>query len=216
MALVRGAASPKEIIGAVQEDRQLTNAVHAIKLAAHYRQERTWQTQCLVLYGPGRIGKSLLAKAIADKLGTRHEWGVYYKCLAKWWDGYAGQEIVIFDDFKPGVMALYEFKRVVDSGELQIEVKGTVTQFQGRLCIFTTNYHPKTWYPNLVSERFQPESGPVVRESADYDAFWRRLRTPIGAFKELLTRADIEALYQEYEVEVPEEPELALDIDTLV
>ena len=33
MALVRGGASSKEIVAAVRQDRELTNAVHAVKLA---------------------------------------------------------------------------------------------------------------------------------------------------------------------------------------
>ena len=113
--LVTGAAGPKEIVAAVRENRELTHAVHAIKFSSHFREARTWQTQCLVLHGPGGIGKSMPAKAIADHVGSNHGWQTYYKCLTKWWDGYCGQEIVIFDDFKPGVMCLYEFKRVIDS-----------------------------------------------------------------------------------------------------
>ena len=101
VALVRGAAGPKEIVAAVRENRELAHAVHAIKLSSHFREARTWQTQCLVLHSPGGIGKSMPAKAIADHVGSNHGWQTYYKCLTKWWDGYCGQEIVIFDDFKP-------------------------------------------------------------------------------------------------------------------
>ena len=110
-------------------------------------------------------------------------------------------------------MSLYD---IIDSRELQLEIKGCSTQFQARLCIFTTNYHPKTWYPNLVVAGFSGgfESADVG-PSDDYGAFWRWLSSPTGAVRSVQTREEIEYIYKEYGVQVPEEPELALDTDTL-
>ena len=42
----------------------------------------------------------------------------------KWWDGYKGEETVIFDDFKGSSTKLHDFQTIIDRYPVQVEVKG--------------------------------------------------------------------------------------------
>ena len=42
----------------------------------------------------------------------------------KWWDGYHGEETVIFDDFKGSSMRLHDFQLIVDRYPVKVETKG--------------------------------------------------------------------------------------------
>lgn len=113
-----------------------------------------------------------------------------------WFDGYRGQEAVLFDDFdgKRSHFALSTLLRITDRYELQAPVKGNHIWFNPKYIYFTSNYHPRDWYdwsereqqyPALV-RRFcsvvwfkQVGAEPVIihrpdlgGEAADWEHFW--------------------------------------------
>ena len=99
----------------------------------------------------------------------------------------------LFEDFKPGLITLYEFKRIVDSGGFQVEVKGGTSEFVTKLVLFTSNYNPRSWYPSLVFDSVPGGTG--SRQSDDFRAFTGRLEPPIGRTYPVDSREDIMKIY---------------------
>lgn len=67
----------------------------------------------------------------------------------RWFDGYQGQEVVLFDDFA-GVSSGITFRKLLqltDRYPLTVPVKGGFTNWRPRTIIFTTNVYPDQWYP---------------------------------------------------------------------
>lgn len=86
------------------------------------------------VYGPPGTGKSYYAYS--------HE-GAYIKSLNKWWDGYAGEEVVIIDDFGPNQECLIELlKHWTDVYPFRGEIKGGSIVIRPKKVIITSNYHP--------------------------------------------------------------------------
>lgn len=86
-------------------------------------------------------GKSYVAKTLTNndkKLG-------YWKSPDKWWDGYEGQDIVILDDFKGGIMAT-QLQHLMDENAMDVETKGGKMEFNSKRLIITSNYLPAQWY----------------------------------------------------------------------
>lgn len=81
----------------------------------------------------------------------------------KWWDGYEGQETVIFDDFKGSSLSLHDFQRVIDRYPLRVETKGGTVELQATRYVFTSNRHPSEWY----SEEADPHKT-VMRRVAEF------------------------------------------------
>lgn len=88
----------------------------------------------------------------------------------KWWDGYEGQETVIFDDFKGSAMSLHDFQRVIDWYPLRMEVKGGYVNVQAKRYVFTANHHPSEWYSEDADKH-----GTVMRRVNEFCADRGRL-----------------------------------------
>jgi len=93
----------------------------------------------VVYYGPPGTGKSNKA------FGENPE--AYSKDGSRWWDGYRGQETVIWDDFA-GTVPFRDFLRWVDIYPMRVETKGGFTNLAQKTTIATTNVLPMNWYPN--------------------------------------------------------------------
>lgn len=150
----------------------------------HWRGLREWQREITakpprdlggdgpevwVYWGPSGTGKSRKA---------RDTWpGAYWKLnSSKWWDGYTGQDTVIFDDFKGSSMSLHDFQRVVDRYPMDVEIKGGTIPLSAGRYVFTSNKHPADWY----STEADPE-GTVMRRINEFCADRGRLVHFVGA-----------------------------------
>lgn len=69
----------------------------------------------------------------------------------KFWDGYRNQEGVIIDEFR-GAIDVSHILRWTDRYPVIVEVKGSSVVLSASKIIFTSNLHPKDWYPNLDEE----------------------------------------------------------------
>jgi len=66
----------------------------------------------------------------------------------KFWDGYRGHENVVVDEFRGRVDISY-LLTWCDRYPVIVEVKGSSTPLQARKIWFTSNLHPRQWYPDL-------------------------------------------------------------------
>ena len=87
---------------------------------------------------------------------------------AKWWDGYAGQEVVVLDDFKDYAMPLVDLQRLLDWYPLWVEVKGICTH-AGQGLRHHRQYRSEDWYRRADVHRT------IMRRITDFAAAKGRL-----------------------------------------
>lgn len=107
---------------------------------------RNFKTKVFVLWGPTGTGKTRFAH---DQIMNTSSWspGDY-----AWFDGYIGQDIVIFDDYR-GEYPLQMLLKLLDRYPMRVPVKGGFTTWRPRKVYITSNLSPRAWYPteDLVS-----------------------------------------------------------------
>lgn len=77
----------------------------------------------------------------------------YWKQRSNWWDGYAGHEAVILDEFY-GWLPFDLLLRLCDRYPLMVETKGGQTQFAAKTICITTNMLPCNWYKSAYFPSF--------------------------------------------------------------
>lgn len=80
-----------------------------------------------------------------------HEYPQAYRksIPGKWWEGYRGESVVVFEEFNPNEdkeLKLPELLKILDKYPYQVEIKGASMQLKANHFIFTTNIDPRTWY----------------------------------------------------------------------
>ena len=146
--------------------------------------QRKHQTQCIILQGKGGVGKSTLAREFAVQRNLTY----YHKAANRWWQGYNGEEVVIFDEFK-GHMSITEFKQMINHSAWQVEYKGGSTPFLAELVIICTNWDPTQWWDTT--------------DRADEEAIIRRMNPPIGSRYKLESLQDTRKLYKKWGINEP-------------
>lgn len=94
---------------------------------------------------------------------------------SKFWDGYAGHEHVVIDEFRGGI-DISHLLRWLDRYPVVVETKGSSVVLKAKKIWITSNLHPREWYPGL--------------DDLTYAALERRLE--IVHFEEDLTDAEQE------------------------
>lgn len=93
-------------------------------------------TSGMWIHGPTGSGKSTLARKIGEESG-----GYYLKACNKWWDGYAGEDVVIIEDLDPDHACLgHHIKLWTDSHDFIAEKKGTSCRLRPKKVIITSQY----------------------------------------------------------------------------
>lgn len=101
-----------------------------------------WRTVTTrVFYGPTGTGKTRTAyESCPDP---------YFVVMpGTWWDGYTGQDTIIFDDFY-GQIRMADMLRYLDGYPIQLPVKGAFVWAKWTNVFITSNTHPDDWYPNV-------------------------------------------------------------------
>lgn len=106
--------------------------------------KRMWEMENKCFWGDAGAGKT--------RLVYETEPDVFSKPSGKWFDGYAGEEAVLIDDFT-GDMDLSLFLKVLDRYPLRVEVKGGTTSFLAKRVYVTSNLTPEDWYPKATAEQ---------------------------------------------------------------
>lgn len=98
-------------------------------------EKRDWKTEVWILWGKPGSGKSKLMPKTA-----------YWKAHNKWWDGYDGEEEIVFDDWNDKIFTREEMLRICDRYPLILEVKGSCINFLAKYIYITSNTNPLEWY----------------------------------------------------------------------
>lgn len=109
--------------------------------AARLIPDRHWKTHVTVLWGLTGTGKT---RFVHDQImdSTFYQPGDY-----QWFDGYTGQDIVLFDDFR-GEYPLPLLLRLLDRYPLSLPIKGGFTKWCPKKIYITSNQKPMFWYPD--------------------------------------------------------------------
>lgn len=95
-----------------------------------------------VLWGPTGTGKSRFPRMVDPDLFSVPD------VKLKWWDGYEGDEVIIFDDFDGKEVQIADFLRMTDRYHVQVAVKGSFEPLMARRIWISSNTSPDDWFPN--------------------------------------------------------------------
>jgi len=110
-------------------------------------------TNVVVLWGLTGTGKTKRAYELASKLHEERGMSFYVKpSYNMWWPGYAGEELVIIDEFSGGWPIDY-LLLVLDRYPLSVEVKGGNVNLKAKNFIITSNTPPQEWYLTAPQEK---------------------------------------------------------------
>lgn len=106
---------------------------------------RTWKSCVVVKHGPTGTGKT---RSCMD-CEQPPTW-IYGS--DGWFDGYEGDEVVLFDDFGGHEFKLTYLLKLLDRYPMRVRVKGGFVQWSPRTIYITSNLGPEEWYPNAKAE----------------------------------------------------------------
>lgn len=128
----------------------------------------------LWLYGPSGVGKSYLARKLADDANRPY----YVKALNKWWDNYENEDIVIIEEMNPDYCNknASEIKTWFDVYPFPCEFKGgSFKQIRPQYMIVTSNYAMEECFPYTdlepIKRRFTAINY-LIRASPDQPFPW--------------------------------------------
>lgn len=118
---------------------------------ARYRQliqePRTWMTEAIILIGQTRCGKTRWVHEDVELRGLS-----FWRYSGDgWFDGYEGQEAVLFDDFygDESGLSYSMWLQIIDRYPMQVKVKGAFVNWAPKVAYFTSNITPDFWYPKV-------------------------------------------------------------------
>jgi len=118
-----------------------SKGIDALRLASTPSQRLGNEIDSVVYLGPTGTGKSRRLR-----LGCPEGPAWYWVSPGKWFDNYAGQPGLVFDEFRDFWIPYYMLLRLLDVGPYMVERKGGHLHMRAFRFRFSTNVHPKAWY----------------------------------------------------------------------
>lgn len=116
------------------------------------RRKRFSPPHIVVLFGPTGTNKT---RRFYDSItNDKGEYGPHWKWhpgMTPWFDGYHGQQDVLFDEFRSGGLSYGLLLEVTDGYPVKLPVKGGFINWAPTHITFTSPVHPREWYPNLAA-----------------------------------------------------------------
>lgn len=106
---------------------------------------RDWEMDVQILYGEPGTGKTRRVYAEAAERNERVYTLLQNDNGVPWFDGYAGEEVLLIDDFYGWIKVSYMLK-LMDRYPLKVQVKGSVVNFISRRIYITSNKPVCEWY----------------------------------------------------------------------
>lgn len=130
-----------------------------------YQKRRDFKTRVIWCYGPTGTGKS---KWIVEQAPE-----AYWKSgRNKWWDGYANEDCVVIDDFRPSAeMPLDYLLRLFDRYPFQVECKGGTLTFNSKTIYVSAPWRPEELYSKLPFEIPGEDIAQLVRRIEEFRNF---------------------------------------------
>lgn len=129
-------------------DNHFTNFLRYQRGIVAYRftkdKPRDFATEVHVYWGVTGSGKT---KKVFDENSD-----VWVHAEGMWFDGYEGQEHVLFDDFHGGVFKLPYLLKLLDRYPMRVPIKGGFVQWKPKKIFITSNLDPKVWFSNAHPE----------------------------------------------------------------
>jgi hypothetical protein len=147
----------KRVHGAIKEGKTLAQIAELhpqefiryhsgiTKLRSFYQAKRTWQTEVYVYWGATGTGKTRKAFEEAG------EDSFIYPGRG-WFDGYDGQDKVVFDEYHGGEFPITQLLRLLDRYPMSVQIKGGFVNWKPRKLWITSNISPDDWYPQAKEE----------------------------------------------------------------
>ena len=138
MALVRAGVEERKIA----EELPGTWVMHH-RAFERYRRlcqvKRTWKTEVIVRWGGTGTGKT---RWVFDNEPDVHP----MEYQNQFWSAYDGEEVVLWDDFQPGMISRDLFLRLTDRYPCRLRILHGWAQWTPKKLYITSNYDPATWY----------------------------------------------------------------------
>lgn len=145
-------------------DRELCEDEHISTFAKYFKagdriraavaMPRTEMPTVHIYWGPTGTGKSHAARGRADGIcGPDKQCWKMPGC--KWFEGLtSNHKVFVWDEFVDGDagISLGYLLRILDKYPLSVEYKGGSTPFNCSAIIFTSNFNPWDWFPNVSHE----------------------------------------------------------------
>lgn len=106
---------------------------------------------CVVHWGPGGTGKSKDAMCNLDGSYKDDMFRVPSTTNLKWWDGYAGESIIVLEEFRGNTCTYNRFLELLDGHRLALEIKGGSVHACWTKVYITSNQHPDDWWHDYDS-----------------------------------------------------------------
>lgn len=96
------------------------------------------------LFGPTGTGKSRRAFEEYPQ--------AYVKMNNKWWDGYHGDQVVIMDDYRPGMCSFAQLLQILDRYPMKVELKGSSQELCATTFVITCCARPEVIWHGKTEE----------------------------------------------------------------
>lgn len=136
-----------------------------IALGQRLQPRRDFKTKIIWCWGPTGTGKSRFCHEQAPE--------AYWKpSNNKWWDGYANEDAVIIDDFRPcKEVPLSYILRLFDRYPLSVESKGGTLVFNSKVIYVTAPKRPEDLYHDLPFEIADEQINQLLRRIEEIHHF---------------------------------------------
>jgi len=128
----------------VRAYRGIAHAIDLVKKPKAY--ERIQRPKNGIWFGTTGSGKTWDAEQVAIDNGQSMFKVPIRQLKDGWYDGYNGEDIILFDDFRGKSMEPHEFLNLLD-GMVRFPVKGGYVENKSSCLFFTSPDHPINWWP---------------------------------------------------------------------
>jgi len=133
-------------------DEAFPDMIRHYKAITHYRHlrfnvERRWETITILIVGPSDTQKTTLSEILWPYFGKSVYRMPETKGSGLYFDGYHGQEVVLWQDFDGGSCKFTTFKNLIQGTPTKVPVHGSGSiEWAPRYIIITSNYLPQYWW----------------------------------------------------------------------